>query len=441
MSEDRVQHSRAWLATIILAMAALICSADKSLPGLLMEPIKHAMSLSDTQIGVLTGFTFAISMSLAAFPLAWLADRYDRTMLLAIAIAAWCLLTVASGFAHDFTTLFLCRLGVGIGEAALMPASLSLIGDLFPLRRVARASAIMTYAGISGTFIAMAGGGALYDGFHAAALAGTLPLAPEDARRWTTIIFGAAGLIVAVLVGTILPEPRRTKPASIAATGPVADFGSYLRAATPFLLIFLLFSGASAIFISGFNVWMAPFFSRTFGWSIGEVGRVVGAVLLIGGLAGPAIGFFFHGLVRKWLGREAPVLTICVMLSIALPFVVGGPFMPTGLGAAVAVGIVAAIAAGSGIAMSVVFVSIAPSHLRARLIAVLILFGGLIGSTGSFLYGAFTDHVLGDPSKIYITMSLLSGTLVLITIVAGVFADRRYREIIVMARDAELPAG
>lgn len=138
MDTENKQHARAWLAAVVLAMAAMIAMADKTLPMLLMEPIKHAMALTDVQIGILTGFTFAIAMAVAALPLAWLADRYDRTLLLAIAITVWCLLTIASGFATNFTALFLCRLGVGLGEAALMPAALSLIADLFPLRRVAR---------------------------------------------------------------------------------------------------------------------------------------------------------------------------------------------------------------------------------------------------------------------------------------------------------------
>jgi predicted MFS family arabinose efflux permease len=438
MTENHVQHPRAWLAAIILAVAVMIAAADKMLPALLMEPIKHAMDLSDTQIGLLTGFTFAISMALAALPLAWLADRYDRTLLLAIAIGFWCLLTVASGFAHDFTTLFICRLGVGVGEAALYPAALSLIADLFPLKRVARASAMLAYAGAMGSFTAMAGGGALFEHFHAAAIADTLPLAPEDAWRWTTITFGATGLIVALLVATILPEPRRGVPRSTQATTvDEANFLPYVRSAMPFLVPFVVCLCVSAIFVAGFNGWLAPFFLRTYSWSIGEVGRILGTASLIGGLLAPVFGVFFNLLCRRWLGREAPVFAICMMLCLALPLVVGAPFLPDGRLAAVALAAVIAITGGCGIVTAVVYVSIAPRHLRARTVAILALLSGIIGSFGTVIYAGFTDAVLQDPAKLYLTLSLLSGVLIILAIIAGAIGDRRYARMVVTAMAAE----
>lgn len=438
MTEDRVQHPRAWLAAMVLAIAAMIAAADKMLPALLMEPIKHAMDLSDTQIGLLTGFTFAISMALASLPLASLADRYDRTLLLGLAIAFWCLLTIASGFAHNFTTLFICRLGVGVGEAALFPAALSLLADLFPLKRVARASAILAYAAALGSFTAMAGGGALFEHFHAAALAGALPLAPEDAWRWTTIVFGAVGLVVALLVATVLPEPRRgmPKPAHTAISDE-ANFLPYLRSATQFLLPFVACLCVSAIFIAGFNGWLAPFFSRTYGWSIGEVGRTLGTATLIGGLLAPAVGVLFNLLCRRWLGREAPVFAICIMLGLALPLVVGGPFLSNGVLAAVALAAVIAITGGCGIVTAVVYVSIAPPHLRARTTAVLALLSGIIGSFGAVIYAGFTDAVLQDPAKLHLTMSLLSGVLIAFAIVAGIISDRRYPGMVESAQSAQ----
>ncbi|WP_199260376.1 MFS transporter [Paracoccus binzhouensis] len=441
MDTENKQHARAWLAAVVLAMAAMIAMADKTLPMLLMEPIKHAMALTDVQIGILTGFTFAIAMAIAALPLAWLADRYDRTLLLAIAITVWCLLTIASGFATNFTALFLCRLGVGLGEAALIPAALSLIADLFPLRRVARASGLFFFGVTFGGVVAMVGGGAVYGYLHAAALEGTLPLASDDAWRWTTIAFGAAGLVVAALVVTILPEPRRRNPAMAAAaigTPEAAGFREYLTATLPFILLLVICLGMSAIFTVGFNGWLAPFFTRTYGWSIERTGSTLGTILLVAGLLSPFIGVFFNQIVRRWMGREAPLAAISLMLLVILPFVIGGPLMSNGLWAAAAVGIVIAISGGCSIVISVIYVSIAPSHLRARITAVLLLVLGLISGAGTVVYAGFTDIVLGDPSRIHLTMSLLSGLLILFTAITSFFVDRRYPAVVAMAKEAEL---
>lgn len=131
--------------------------------------------------------------------------------------------------------------------------------------------------------------------------------------------------------------------------------------------------GMSAIFTVGFNGWLAPFFTRTYGWSIERTGSTLGTILLVAGLLSPFIGVFFNRIVRRWMDREAPLAAISLMLLVTLPFVIGGPLMKDGLWAAAAVGIVIAISGGCSIVMSVIYVSIAPSHLRARITAVLLL--------------------------------------------------------------------
>jgi hypothetical protein len=95
------------------------------------------------------------------------------------------------------------------------------------------------------------------------------------------------------------------------------------------------------------------------------------------------------------------------------------------------------LSGGCGLVLSVVYASIAPSHLRARVIAVLTLIGGVVGGSGSIVYGAFTDVVLGDPARLYLTLSLLTTVLIVLSIIAGFIADRRYGAIVAAAIAAE----
>jgi MFS family permease len=194
------------------------------------------------------------------------------------------------------------------------------------------------------------------------------------------------------------------------------------------------------ILLTGYMSWGAPFFARTSGWSIAKVGSVMGIVTLIGGLLGPLVGLAINRLVSRRLGREAPLAAICAMLVISLPFIVGGPLFASGSWAAVAFGVVVALTHGCGVLNSAVYASIAPSHLRARVLASLTLVFGVVASSGSVVYAAFTDHVVGDPSRLYVTMSLLSGLLTLASIVAAFVADSRFTNVVASARDAEMRA-
>jgi MFS family permease len=428
---------RAWIAVAVISLAALICTADRTLPTLLMEPVKQSLSLSDSQIGLLTGFTFAVSISIASLPLAWLADRYDRALILSVATAVWCLMTVASGFATDFISLFVLRLGVGLGEAALIPAAFSLLGDLFPAKHLPMASAAVMSCLMLGGVVAMWGGGEIYQGLRAASVAGQLSFSANDAWRWTTVIFGAAGLVVAALAAILLPEPRGKSALRVPHRGGSSpNLIAYIRQVAFFLWPYILCGSAYNLFYSGFSVWLAPFFSRTYGWTIPEVGRAVGLANLIGGLVGPAMGAGLSRLVRAIRQRDAPVTALTVILALSLPFAVLSPLAPNGPLATVGIGVTMALAAGSGVIIPPILLSVAPPPVRARVFAVVMLLIGLGSSPGSTLYAAFTDDVLRNPARLYVTLSLLSGVLVAFSIAAGITADRRYRKAVNIAQTA-----
>ena len=125
----------AWYVVFILFLAYTSSFIDRQIMALLVEPIKRDLGLNDTQFSLLHGFAFAIFYTFMGLPLGRLADRRNRKKIIAIGITIWSLLTAACGLAKTFSHLFLARIGVGVGEAALSPAAYSIISDLFPLKR------------------------------------------------------------------------------------------------------------------------------------------------------------------------------------------------------------------------------------------------------------------------------------------------------------------
>jgi MFS family permease len=121
-----------WLTVGLLTIAYVFSFVDRYVLGLLIEPIKADLGLTDTQIGLLLGPAFAIFYATMGLPLGWLADKKNRVRIVAIGIAVWSIATAASGLARNFTHLFIARMSIGVGEATLSPCAMSIISDSFP---------------------------------------------------------------------------------------------------------------------------------------------------------------------------------------------------------------------------------------------------------------------------------------------------------------------
>ena len=183
----------------VLFMLTMLNFLDRQIITILAEPVKQDLGLSDTQIGLMTGLSFALFYTTLAIPVAALADKWNRSRIIAIAIAIWSAMTVLCGLAANFTQLFLARVGVGIGEAGSGPASHSLIADLFPPERRAGALGILGMSIPIGAFIAYAGGGWIVERFD-----------------WRIAFFmaGLPGIIIALVVWFTIHDPRGNIPLS-----------------------------------------------------------------------------------------------------------------------------------------------------------------------------------------------------------------------------------
>lgn len=178
----------------LLAVVYACHIIDRTIILVLLEPIKHEFNLNDSQLALLSGFIFAVGTLLAAFPIATLADRRSRKLLLAICVAAWSGMTLLCGFATGFMSLLLLRFGVGATEAGLQPTSLSLVADATTPGQRAKAVAIV-HVGLSVGLIV----GFVVGGWAAAHLG----------WRHALILVGGPGLVLAFVVALTLREPER----------------------------------------------------------------------------------------------------------------------------------------------------------------------------------------------------------------------------------------
>ncbi|WP_158913132.1 MFS transporter [Caulobacter sp. S45] len=397
-------------------IAVALSWLDRGLPNIVLEPIKKSLHISDGQLGLLTGTAFAICQAAATLPMAWIADRWHRPRLITIGIVFWSLLTASAAFAHNFGSMFICRMGVGLGEAVLLPSAYALISELFSEDRRAHAVAIMVLGTPIGSGLALIWGGSLFQWFKGAGVAYTFGFEPWQA---VFMAVGLIGLFVALLTLT-LPEPRSSGRRSDTSQGESSPTGITM---TQFFMgswrhVFPLFAGIALfnMFSTGLLSWMAPFFVRHFGEQIGHIGRLLGSITLITGLIGAPAGAFLAARLRKTAGRHAAVAVLLITAITTL-----AATMLFSFGSSVFISLVAAclillsiFAATAMIPVAVV--NVAPPHIRARATAVFLFTAGVTGSAfGPAVYGLTTDLLFHDPAKIHLSIALVGAILLGIT--------------------------
>jgi len=273
----------------VLFVVSIFNFIDRQILAILLQPIKEDLKISDTALGFLTGFAFAVFYTFSGLPLARLADRWVRRSLIAISIAVWSVMTAASGLAHGFTDLALARIGVGIGEAGATPPAHSLLSDYFPPEK--RATVLALYACGVPVGVGL--------GFW---LGGWI----NDAFGWRVAFFvvGLPGLALALLVRLTVREPVRgmseRHPVSTRqySLGEAWRFFTALPAGRNVSLAaaFIAFAGY------GLGAWIPAFFIRIHHMTPGELGLWMSWIIAIGGV----LGAFSGGVIADRWGRSQP---------------------------------------------------------------------------------------------------------------------------------------
>ena len=266
-----------------LTLAYTFNFLDRTLIYILFGPIRAELALGDMQLALLGSTSFVCFYTLLGVPFGRLADKVNRVRMIAAGLTIWSVASGLTGFMDSFTGLFLCRVLVGVGEATLGPAAISLIGDYFPADRRANANAIYAGGVPLGAALAMFGGGAI-----------------GQAWGWRGAFFalGFPGVVLAAAMLFFIREPARSAgPASAAAAGgptagevPAPSHGWRLLLANPVLRLHTAGYACFALAANAVSMWMPSLLVARFHLSLSEVGTALGLCTLLGGGAAAAFG-------------------------------------------------------------------------------------------------------------------------------------------------------
>lgn len=416
---------RAWYAVLLCMVAYIFSFVDRQILALLIEPIQADLGISDTQFGLLHGFAFAIFYAIMGIPVASLSDRMSRPLIISIGVAFWSLATVACGFARGFVQLFIARVCVGAGEAALSPATYSLISDLFPRDKLGRAVAVYSLGSFLGTGIAFLVGGWV---IGAVSGGGVQTLFGVDLAPWQMafLIVGTPGLFLALAMYLTIDEPRRAG----AADEPKIPLGAVVRYLISQRAIFVPhmigFTCAGACLYALLS-WSPAYLMRSFGLSAAESGLRLGAIAILAAGGGVlASGWIMDALTRR--GRaDAPFLTGMIGAVGVLAPLAMLPVVTDVTGATLVLACAFFFGSFPMPPSTAVMQIAAPPTMRSRVSAIFLMFNSLIGLGGSTaLIGMLNDRVFGDPAAVGASMAVVGGAAAALALAVLAFGMRPF---------------
>lgn len=429
----------------VLAMLVIVYTfnfLDRQIIGILSIPIQKELGLSDTQLGLMRGLSFALFYATLGVPVAWLADRTNRVAIMSVALALWSAFTAVCGLAQNFWQLFLARLMVGVGEAGGVAPAYSIISDYYPPAQRARALAVYSFGIPIGSATGIVFGAVVATLFD---------------WRVAFIIVGLLGVVFAPLFFFTVREPKRGAQDGAGAVTKSVSIGEVLAVLSRKPSFWTLSLGAASSSMMGYGLfaWLPAFFVRSYETQLPQVlaflpdamipagagpllyaGYFYGAIVLVGGV----IGIWLGGVAADRFGKASPsayaLVPAFAFLATAPFFVVGvlSPnlalsffifLIPTALGLAWLGPVLAA------------FQHIVQPNMRATASALFLLINNLVGiGLGDLLLGGMSDALRAQFGAESLRYSILAGTS--FYLIAAVFFFLSARTI---GRDWEQPKG
>jgi MFS family permease len=422
-----------WYVVSVCMLAYVFSFIDRQILALLVEPVKQDLQLTDFQFSLLHGLAFSIFYAVMGLPIARLSDRHSRPVIIAIGVFVWSFATAACGISKNFLHMFLARIGVGVGEAALSPATYSMLADYFPKDKLGRAVGVYSIGSFIGVGLAFLIGGfviSLVSDLESVAI----PVFGE-VRPWqlTFFIVGLPGILISLLFWFTVKDPER-KNLKLDENGDIKVVS--IKEVFGFLnqhrkTFFFHYGGFSFYAMAMFSIlaWAPAYYMRNFDLTSPQVGYILGTIALTTMTTGVYCGGWLSDHLLKKGYVDAPMragfigaigllipiglfpimesLELSLALLVVTMFFVSFP-MPT-----------------STAAMQM----LAPNQMRAQISAGFLFISNLIGLTvGSALVAFFTDKVFGDEIMVGKSLAIVGfGATILIIILLGL-GCRSFRE-------------
>lgn len=366
----------AWYLVCLLSILFVVSYVDRYMLALVAAPVAKDLALTDTQLGLLLGLGFAVLFCIAGFPVAHFLDKYDRIKIVSVGVLIWSASTVASAFVGSFGLLLFFRSGVAMGEAVLLPASVSLVADMFTPERRARPLTILM------AIATLMSGGAFFVGAAAINLAEMIQTRGVDMEVWriALMLVGAPGVLVAALLIFTVKDPKRSveKVAEGATTIELFRFiGVHKRFFLPYYVGLGFAAGISLSTMS----WVPTLLTRAYGLGTASSGYLFGLACL----PSAAIGTFIWSAVAQRMDRggagdgpiKGQVMGIALMALSAIALAAAPSLVISLL-------VVAMILVGAAtlVILPSMCVSVGPPRMRARLTALNLLATSTIGLIG-----------------------------------------------------------
>ncbi|MDR5815728.1 MULTISPECIES: MFS transporter [unclassified Caballeronia] len=419
---------------VYIVLLFFVCFAfsylDRQVVSILVQPIKQSLALTDTQIGLLQGFSFTICYATAGVFVARLVDRGNRVKLIAACIAIWAISTAACGFASNFTELLVARAGTAVAEAALSPAALSIFSDIFAPRRVARASSVFMLGPYVGGGAALFGGGMLLSAAadHRNAWLSAHGLAPWQA---VFVAVGLPGLLLAALVAFTVREPARREAGPHGAhrhdeMPSLRDVLVELFVRNRFCLPYFAAYVALITLFYSHAAWFPTLLMRQFHLAPKVVGQMAAPAYMIGGMLGVGCAGLLATRVtddtalRKVLGFSACAVALLAPAAIAMPLVASSELALVLYG-------VSALTASIAMGLAPVPLQIAmPNRMRGRSLALLVFMTNAIsGGVGPLSVGYLNERLGATGASLGMSLAIVGGASALASAMLYAVATRR----------------
>lgn len=402
-TESYPSLGRARFAQLTLALVGLFGAMDIQVVGLLIEPIKRELGLTDIQVGLAYGTAFNAAYGLLAIPAGMLVDRAVRVRLLLIAMVLNCAGLALTGLSHGLWMLVLSKIITGISGAIIYPAAMSLLSDFFSPERRAFGTLSYPIGQQLGNVAALLVGGLGYTALVHRAAANPQFLGGTPPWRVVSLIFAAIGLLIIPLL-LAMREPARME-VNNPEKASFKELWDYRRFLIP-LFAGLMCVGGS---MSGLITWFAPALMRLYKLQPGNFGAAAGAIMLGGSLASAILGGKLANMARAKGGDRAMLLPAAVAVALMIPCTVMS-IMPTAIGFAI-LGALLMIAMGVGLMLPIMAINFQiPNELRGLCMGSYVVVIAVAGMIGAPLVG-YVGWLLGGDMKIGYAMTLVSAPL------------------------------